>query len=513
MSASDTDGMPLVTGDVNDIHSSASSAYSYAEQAGGQSSAVATAMSSIPPIVAVGPAADQMRAFGGQLSAAMKAVAAAYDKVSTMLKQVARVTDEAQQAERAAEKAKTELSQAKATLTQAEQALAQAQQAVQDAHNPLSAGNNPLNPTPGPSAGQLAAVQAAQQQVTAAQHAVTEAARIYRVAEKRFTEAEQGRQKMLQRFSQLCVEEAIVATREIPQAPANFVDLAAVNQLRSEAASLLDLPLLTVSGFSTAHLGQVEAALGNLNSGSLDAWTNGTLARLFPKPKPQSHGPSGVLGFLEGGLHLGERFLGDVGKSSLSMVTGIPAAVYNLSKLSWEWTKWRLNPGGPHPPDLITAVLNNPGALIGLNTIEHDPVKGVADLVPTVASFFVGGGIETSASKYLETADKSFTAAQGELSMANRWDEMRAASGTWDPKLTAWANASRYQGRADLEAAQLAKNRSDLLSTVHGGLDHYDKVGSVAGTVNMANGAANGDSNDPFVEDYGLGKLLPVMVR
>lgn len=135
--------MPLVTGHVDDMHSSASGAYGYAEQAGGQSSAVATAMAAIPPVVVVGPAADQMRAFGRPAVGGDEGVAAAYDKISTMLKQVARATDEAQQAEKVAEKAKMELSHANATLTQAEQALAQAQQAVQDAHNPLSAGTTP----------------------------------------------------------------------------------------------------------------------------------------------------------------------------------------------------------------------------------------------------------------------------------------------------------------------------------------------------------------------------------
>lgn len=139
--------------------------------------------------------------------------------------------------------------------------------------------------------------------MTVAQHAVEAATHTYQAAEKRFTEADQRRQRMLQLFSQLCIEEAQVAAREIPQAPSNLVDLVAVSQLRSEAASLLDLPFLTLSGFSTAHRGQVEAALGSLNSGRLDSWTNDTLARLFPKPKP-SHGPGGLLGDLEGAFHV-----------------------------------------------------------------------------------------------------------------------------------------------------------------------------------------------------------------
>lgn len=93
--------MAQVGGSVFDMHSSAQACGGHAQTASSQASAVQMAEAQIPPIVCIGPAADRMRAFAGELHAGMSAVSAAYDRVGSALVRVAHAVDEAKQDEKA----------------------------------------------------------------------------------------------------------------------------------------------------------------------------------------------------------------------------------------------------------------------------------------------------------------------------------------------------------------------------------------------------------------------------
>ncbi|MBO0893784.1 MAG: hypothetical protein J2O39_05360, partial [Acidimicrobiales bacterium] len=254
-----------------------------------------------------------------------------------MLTRVAHAVDEAKQDEKARDQAKHDLTDAQhhlsateTRLAAAETALALTRAAASTIDGLGSAFGAPAHGIAKVEAEEQAALQQIRREVTAAQHAVDHARRVYQAAERRFEQADGRRKAMLRHFAGLCEEEARIATLAIPQVPVvNLIDVTRADELRSEAAALLGLPLLAVSGFAVVHLRQVESALRHHDSARLDRWASSAYRRLFPpppKPKPQHHSSS-PLGWLESKVlspaqHYVLSPIEHVGKEALRDVTG-----------------------------------------------------------------------------------------------------------------------------------------------------------------------------------------------
>lgn len=368
-----------VGGSVGDIHTTAQTWGGHSQTAGDQANSVVLAAAQMPPSVMVGPWADQVRAFAGQVQAGYSAVQAAYDRVASMLTTVAHAIQEAQDDERA--------------MTRAKAAMTQAKHAWQLAQDQLEVATRLAAATPG----WQPEVAAWAQRCAELYPAVERTTQAYQAAERRFEEADRRRQQVLQSFAQLCEQEALVTERAIPVAPVgNFVDIAAVDQLHSEAAALLDLPVLAASGFATSHLAQVTRAVRSVDPASLDGWAGSVIQRATIKPR-------------KSGGNIFDKALDFVGKAGSHFVDGVANATVGLGKGIYDLVKL-FHPAtipGAAPPSLFspgarTLVddlgqgLSHPGRLVSAvfnwQLLEKDPAKWAGALVPTLALAAVTDG-------------------------------------------------------------------------------------------------------------------------
>ena len=536
--------MVAVAGDVAGMHSVARTLGGHSQTAGAQANTVdAAANQLMPPSVCIGPAADRMRAFASDLHAGMSAVSAAYDRVASMLVRVAHAVDEAKQDEKARTTAESDLNRARQKLAAAQVALAAAQVALAAAQ----AGNASLAALglhPGSTAAQQAAVAAARQEVTQAQHEVERANRAYQAAVRRFEAADQRRLQILKAFALLCEEEAAILSQAIPQAPVpNILSFLAIDQLRSDVTSLLDLPVLAASGFAVSHLGAVEGALKTANTTSLDGWANSVYHSLLPAPKPPKH--SGGFDLLNPVLfHVGGLSIpSPVGvpyhiiKGVVQGVEGLPAGIYQLGKLMVREGQFQIqnivnhinNPGayvgrpfdqGDPLAALINQVGNNPigfaKAAVGWDTFTKDPLDGIGRLLGSFAAgvgvgkLVDGAGTVAADAGDLAKGQSAALAYGGAQARVAADDLVRMGQPTYATLLRIGA----------LPQEQAARDAWDLSLAFYRGKSGFEHLGTavgaagqVAGPVGVLQSTAAGKSEDPYLESLGFDHLGEGLVK
>lgn len=510
--------MTTIAGSPDEIHATASSYLDRSTAAGSQASSVMAAAAALPPSVDIGPSADAMRAFAGHLRTGMAAVAAAYDRVGAMLRQVARAVEEAQATQKAADQAKQQLAAATAKQLSAEAAL----EAARAAGTTGPAG--PFSLTLGvPSPAQQAAVAQAEQELAQATRAVEEATRVNQRAQQRFHQAAQRRTQVMRAFEVLCEEAAVLAMRSIPQAPANLLDIAAVEELRSEAVTLLDLPLLTTSGYSLTHLGAVEHALLTRDTTDISRWSDGLL-------RPAHHGGGGLLNWLDHHVPVA----GPLAKGFVDGTVATATGLWQLSKLTAENLAalppglGTLVPGGQlsllgglmpagfrqrvwHLDGQLLHGLEQAGPVgvlksaVGWDVFRRNAFEGIGNLLPALVGVVATKGAGAAADLSTSSAGTLLYRA-GELADLTP-TLLRAGDLTSAERVV-------YGADALTAGAKQAVDRAILLKRVEGTLEKGGYVTDGASVAGVPLSAAQGrPSDDPAAPglalEWGAGRVLP----
>lgn len=492
-----------VGGSVGDIHATAQTWGGHAQTAGNQANSVILAAEQMPPSVLIGPWADHLRTFAGEVRAGYAAVQEAYDRVGSMLHTVARAVEEAQEDERSLERAKR-------AMVEAERAFQQAEKQLQEAER--LAAKVPA---------WQSEVSTLAQRCAQLQPAVEQTTRVYQAAERRFEAADGRRKRVLQSFALLCEEEALIVERAVPQAPAgDFVGVAAVDQLRSDVGALLDLPVLAVSGFATSHLAQVTRAVRSLDASRLDGWAHAVIQRATVKPTPVKHPGGG--GVLHGALHVLEvpvKFLGKVGEGALEGTVGLGKELYDLYELFHQPTLPGAAPGvfSPavgtlihdagqgliHPVRLLDTVFNVP-------LLEKDPAKWLGALVPTIALAAVTDGVDAATEPATEATAGTVAVGEGEAGadggvkwttavkekLAGAVKTLQEHADKLDLALLDQAAGPGKLGEEEADASVLLYRSKTLLGAAK-------PVISTAGYVNTLQSIGSGENDEPgLVPDH-----------
>ncbi|MBO0692216.1 MAG: hypothetical protein J2P58_04915 [Acidimicrobiaceae bacterium] len=472
-----------VGGSVGDIHATAQTWGGHSETAGGQANSVILAAEQMPPSVIVGPWADRLRAFAGEVKDGYSAVQSAYDRVASMLTNVAHAVEDAQDDERA-------MNQAKDAMTQAKHAWQLAQDQLQIALRLFAA-----NPA------WQSEVTSWARRCAELQPAVDRTTRAYQAAERKFEDADRHRKQVLQSFAQLCEQEALIVERAIPQVPAgNFVGIAAVDELHRDASALLDLPVLVSSGFAISHLAGVTAAVRHVNTASLDGWARSVIQRATIKP----HKGGGSI--ITDGLHFVEKEGSHFFHGAVDATVGLGKGLYDLYKLFHPSTIPGTSPGAItpgaqtllhdleqgviHPGRLVTAVVN-------WQLLEKDPAKFLGALAPTIAIAAVTDGTGTLAARATDKA-VDVTAPAIEGSAAGGAKLAAAVKKLDDPSVKLdWAKlgaavSDGNVGKAEVDEAVLLYRSKQLL-------DAANKVNTKVGHVGTVEGLGSDKNDSPGI--------------
>ncbi|MCL2394142.1 MAG: hypothetical protein FWC87_05570 [Acidimicrobiaceae bacterium] len=490
-----------VGGNADDIRATAQTWGGHSQAAGDQANSVILAAEQMPPSVIVGPWADRLRSFAGEVRDGYSAVQSAYDRVASMLGIVAHAVEDAQDDERAMHRAKD-------AMTHAKQAWQLAQDQLEMATR--LATSNPA---------WQSEVSAWARRCAELYPAVEQTTRAYQLAERAFEDADHHRQQALQTFAQLCEQEALTVERAIPQAPAgNFVDIAAADQLHRDAAALLDLPILASSGFAISHLAQVTRAVRSVNPASLDSWSRTVIQRATIK----QHKGGGSI-FTEG-WHFIEKETSHFFHGAVGATVDLGKGLYNLFELlrppmipGTSGSPFSLSPGAQtllhdlgqgvtHPGRLVTAVFN-------WQLLEKDPAKWLGALVPTIAIAAVTDGTGTLAARATDkavdvTAPAIEDTAAGAARLADAVKKLDDPSVKLDWAKLGVAVSEGNVGQAEVDEAVLlyrSKQLLDAANVVNGTAGRVGTVEGLGSDKNEGPGSLADKNGEAFGRGLGVG--------